>query len=462
MRPTRMHWLGLGLACLLLSGGMAPPEGPSTVAPASKSFVLISLDTTRADHLHCYGYALPTSPTLDRLAAQGILFENVITQAVNTGPSHATIFTGLLPISHQVRFNGEPLSIEFETLATLLGKAGYRTAAFVSGYTLLASQSGLQRGFEVYDDRFSGQDRRAEETVDHALEWLKGLSPDKPYFLFVHLFDPHGKYDPPAGFADKFRKGSYPALASGDGIPEYQKLTTAAGEVSRDPLDYISRYDGEIAYADSQIARLLAQVGDQPVVLFTSDHGETLVERDYYFSHGARLNDEALKVPLILRAPRLKLKGKRIGGIAALVDLLPTALSTLGLPVPPRLPGRNLLPYARLGAIPPGGAVVTEGRGVPMTLEGRRVTFPLHGLIYSARGEHSKIIDYPTSIGPVYQVFDLDKDRLEKNPTSGDETARRNPVYQTLDLYLAGGRSPAPPELDEETKKKLRALGYVN
>lgn len=465
MRPTRIQVLWVCALGLLLPGG-SPPPGQSGLPPppagAAKSLVLISLDTTRADHLHCYGYPLPTSPTLDRLASEGVLFENVITQAVNTGPSHATMFTGLLPMAHQVRFNGVPLSIEFDTLATLLAKAGYKTAAFVSGYTLLASQSGLQRGFEVYDDQFTGQDRRAAETVDRALAWLKGVAPDKPYFLFVHLFDPHGKYDPPAGFAEKFRTGSYPAIPATETIPEYQVLETAGGGVSRDPLDYISRYDGEIAYADSQLARLLAQVGERPVILFTSDHGETLVERDYHFSHGARLNEEALRVPLLLRAPGLKLKGKRVGGTAALVDLLPTALAALGQSVPAKLSGRNLLPFARLGTIPAGGAAVSEGKAVPMNLDGRRVIFPPRGLIFSARGDRYKIIAYPTATGALYEVFDLETDRTEKKPTLGSQAARQTPVYQALDLYLAGGRIPAPPELDEETKKKLRSLGYVN
>src|SRR5262249_47500701 len=150
-------------------GAGAPPPAPTT---PPRSLLLISLDTTRADHLHCYGYALPTSPALDRLASAGVLFENAFTHAVNTGPSHVSIFTGLLPMAHQVRFNGVPLSPEFDTLATLLAKAGYRTAAFVSGYTLLASQCGLNRGFEVYDDDFTTQDRRADKTVDRALAWL--------------------------------------------------------------------------------------------------------------------------------------------------------------------------------------------------------------------------------------------------------------------------------------------------
>lgn len=456
------------VACLLLAGlclllfGAAPAPSPAPKPSTPPSLVLISLDTARSDHLHCYGYPLPTSPALDRLASEGFLFENAITQAVNTGPSHATIFTGLLPMGHGVRFNGVPLSVEFETLATLLAKAGYRNGAFVSGYTLIASQCGLQRGFEVYDDQIKGEDRRAGETVDRALAWLKGLSSEKPYFLFLHLFDPHGKYDPPAGFAEKFRTGKYDPIPNADLIPEYQRLEMPGGGISRDPLDYISRYDGEIAYADSQIARLLAQIGEKTVVIFTSDHGETLVESDYYFSHGARLSEEALRVPLIIRAPGLSLKGKRIGGLATLADVLPTALALLEQPQPRRLAGRSLIPFAQIGAVSPGSAAISEGRAVSMSLDGRRLSFPPRGLIFSARGDRYKLIDYPTSAGSFYQLFDLVEDRGEKHPTYGAEAARKSPVYQALDLYRVSGRTPEPPELDEEAKKKLRSLGYVN
>ncbi|PYQ10498.1 MAG: hypothetical protein DMH00_11020 [Acidobacteria bacterium] len=448
------------LPALLLLAGPAPP--PASPPPAPKSLILISLDTTRADHLHCYGYPLRTSPALDRLASEGIVFEKAFTQAVNTGPSHASLLTGLAPIAHGSRINGVPLNPEFVTLPILLAKSGYRTAAFVSGYTLLASQTGFNRGFEIYDDKFAGQDRRASETVDRAVAWLKTLPKDSSYFLFVHLFDPHGKYDPPEGFAEKFRVGKYEPISDPELIPDYQRLETPGGGFSKDPLDYVSRYDGEIAYADSQIARLLAEAGDKPTVVFTADHGETLVDRDYYFSHGSRMNEEALRVPLILRVPDRGLRGKRVTGMAQLVDVLPTVLTLLGQPLPPRLAGRNLLPYARLGAIPPGGVVLSEGHAAPMTVGGHHLVFPPRGLIFSARGDRFKLIGYPTTSGRIFELFDLEKDPGERTGVLGEEAARASPVYSALDLYLATGRAPEPPELDDETKKKLRSLGYVN
>jgi arylsulfatase A-like enzyme len=443
------------LCGLLLPAASAPP--PST----PRSLLLISLDTTRADHLHCYGYPLPTSPAIDALAAGGILFERAFTQAVNTGPAHATLLTGLAPIAHGVRFNGAPLSSEFTTLSVLLSGAGYKTAAFVSGYTMMAAQTGFDRGFEVYNDQFTGQERRSDQTVDLALAWLKSVPAGKPYFLFVHLFDPHGRYDPPEGGA-AFRKGSYEPIPAVDEIPEYQRLERKGGGVSLDPLDYISRYDAEIAHADSQIKRLLEGAGDRAVIAFTSDHGETLVERGYYFSHGAMLTDEALRIPLIVRTGDSKLKGKRIRGTAQLVDVMPTLLSALHQKVPDRLPGRNLLPFARAGAIPPGTVVISEARATPQSTEGRSLAFPPRSLLISARSETSKLISYPSTAGLSYGFFDLASDPLEKSGSSSSEKARASSLFTSLDLYRNGGRLPDPPEPDEETKKKLRSLGYID
>jgi arylsulfatase A-like enzyme len=364
-------------------------------------------------------------------------------------------------MTHGLRFNGAALSSEFPTLPVLLSAGGYKTGAFVSGYTMMAAQTGFDRGFETYEDRFTGQERRSQQTVDLALAWLKSVPPGKPYFLFVHLFDPHGKYDPPGGGA-AFRKGSYEPIPSVDEIPEYQRLERPGGGVSLDPLDYVSRYDGEIAHADSQIKRLLDQVGNRTVVAFTSDHGETLAERDYYFSHGAMLTDEALRIPLILRSGDPGLKRKRVGGTAQLLDLMPTLLSLLGQPVPGRLPGRNLLPFARTGAIPPGTIVISEARATAQSAKGRNLVFPPRSLVLSARNESSKLLAYPGAGSVTYQIFDLASDPLEKLGSFAAEKARTSTLFPSLDLYRNGGRLPDLPELDEETKKKLRSLGYLN
>ena len=458
---------GILLAAFIMAAP-APARAPETATPAAPkpvapppSVVLIILDTARADHFHCYGYPLPTTPAIDRLASEGALFLGAVSQAVNTNPSHASLLTGLFPNAHGNHYNSTPLDPGFETLTTILAKAGYRTGAFVSGYTMVASQSGFNRGFEIYDDQVTGQERKGAETVDRALTWLRSLPPEKPYFLFVHLFDPHGRYDPPPGFAEKFRTGKYDPIPESGEIPDYQRLEVG-GVLSRDPLDYISRYDGEIHYGDAQIGRLLKAVGEKPVVVFAADHGETLVERDYYFSHGARLNEEAVRVPLILRFPEKGLRGKRIGGVAQLVDVLPTLLSVLGRPAPQRLAGRSLLPFIRAGGIPQGGTAISEARAAPMLLGGQRVTFPLRTFILSARNDRYKLISYPTRPKATLELFDLEKDPAERNNIASTDLQRASSLFTALDLYLVSGRPPQPPDLDEEAKKKLRSLGYVD
>jgi len=455
---------GILLAAFTLAAP-APARAPKTATPKGvvppASVVLIILDTARADHFHCYGYPLPTTPAIDRLASEGALFLGAISQAVNTNPSHASLLTGLLPNAHGNHYNSTPLDPAFETLTTILAKAGYRTGAFVSGYTMVASQSGFNRGFEIYDDQISGQERRGAETVDRALTWLRSLPPEKPYFLFVHLFDPHGNYDPPPGFAEKFRTGKYDAIPGSGEIPAYQQLEIG-GVLSRDPLDYISRYDGEILYGDAQIGRLLEAVGEKPVVVFAADHGETLVDRDYYFNHGARLNEEAVRVPLIFRFPEKGLRGKRIGGVAQLVDVLPTLLSYLGETGPSRLAGRSLLPFIRSGGIPPGGTAISEARASQMVLDGRRVSFPLRTFILSARNDRYKLISYPTGAKATLELFDLKKDPAERNSIASTDLQRASSLLTALDLYLTSGRPPQPPDLDDEAKRKLRSLGYVD
>jgi arylsulfatase A-like enzyme len=458
---------GFLLAVLLAASaaGSAPQRPPSAPAAGDalrRSLLLVTFDTTRADHVGCYGYRLPTTPTVDRLAAEGVRFDHAFAPAVNTVPSHATIFTGLYPSGHGSRFNAVPLNPEFPTLTSILAEAKYATAAFVSGNTLVASQSGLERGFSVYDDGFTGQDRPAAVTVDRAVAWLKQRPADRPYFLFVHLFDPHGRYEPPAEYAKRFRTGKYEPIPAPDAIPAYQRQEAEGGSVSLDPLDYVSRYDGEIAYADAQLARLLEAAGRDPLVVFTADHGETLVERDYHFQHGARLNDEAIRIPLIIRFPEPKLRGRRVSGTAQLIDLFPTVLRYLGFPVPRRLPGRDLMRFIRAGAIPPGGVVISEARADPIEIGDRSLTFPPRSVILSARNERYKLIRYPSLPAPTHELFDLGKDPGEKTNLYPARPPASGPLFEALDLYQTMGKPPEPPDLDEATREKLRSLGYIN
>jgi arylsulfatase A-like enzyme/Flp pilus assembly protein TadD len=284
----------------------------TATATPQTNLLLVTIDTLRADRVSAYGYEAVETPALDRLAAEGVLVEDATVQCPQTRPSHVTIFTGLYPYEHGVRDNYSPaLAPEFPTLATILSESGYEAGAFVGAYPC-SSDSGLGRGFSRYDDPFSGGkqattrenrvERRAVEVVDAALEWLRRPR-RQPFFAWVHVFDPHHPYDPPAPFSRRY-----------------------SGRL----------YDGEVAYSDSQLARLLAfldEAGltDDTLVVVTSDHGEGLGDHGEQ-EHLFFLYDSTLQVPLLLRWPGVLPAGARIRGQFRSVDLLPTLLDLLGLP----------------------------------------------------------------------------------------------------------------------------------
>jgi|CXWL01.1.fsa_nt_gi arylsulfatase A-like enzyme/Tfp pilus assembly protein PilF len=302
----------------LLAGA---PAWPAAAVPGP-DLVLVTLDTTRADHLGAWGWPYARTPNLDRLAARGTRFESCDTAAPVTLVSHASIFTGLFPPRHGVRDNGTfTLDAGVETLAERLRAAGYDTAAVVSA-VVLAKRHGLDQGFRVYEDDLGAgyagatqvDERRAEATTETALKVVAGLR--HPYFLWVHYYDPHEEYRPPTRFAS---------------------------------LDGPSRlYDGEIAYVDEQLGRLLTAVGDRAVVTVVGDHGEMLGEHGEA-THGLLLYAAARRVPLLLAGPGVP--AGRVGrSLTRTVDVMPTLLSLAGQSLPSGLDGVALLPAAQPAA----------------------------------------------------------------------------------------------------------------
>ncbi|MEJ2085323.1 MAG: sulfatase, partial [Acidobacteriota bacterium] len=272
IRNRRLRWMCSrvalsSLVCILLSA--CAPDSPD-------NFVLISLDTVRRDHLSAYGYERPTSPFLDSLADDGVLFLDAFAQATNTAPSHASMFTGLYPQTHGLLRNGYPLPAEGPlTMAELLRSHGFRTGAFISGYTLESDISGLNRGFEIYDDEFGDTSRDGSSTLERALAWLAGLGPEERFFLFFHVFDVHGPYVPPAEVDGLFESSEPgPKLPR---IAKYQKQVSESGERIANENFYVDRYDELVRYQDGLVERLLQTIDlTDTVVLITADHGETL------------------------------------------------------------------------------------------------------------------------------------------------------------------------------------------
>lgn len=286
---------------------LALPVAACSHQPQPRNVIFITLDTMRADRLPVYGFDAVATPTLDRLAAEGVVFEQAFAAVPLTLPSHATLFTGLYPPRHSVHDNaGAPLAAEFETLAEVLASRGLVSAAFVSS-AVLAPGRGLEQGFNTYSlgkkecPGSAGTRRPADEVVDESLEWLAGQGAS-PFFLWMHLYDTHAPIRVPF------------------------ELTLAHG----DP------YLAAIAYEDSQIARVvdyLEERGllDESLVVVAGDHGESLGDHGEE-SHGLFVYDAALRVPLIVRGPGIA--PARVGAAVRLIDVMPTVLDLFGVRSP--------------------------------------------------------------------------------------------------------------------------------
>jgi arylsulfatase A-like enzyme len=296
------------------------------------NIVLISIDTLRRDHCSAYGYARDTTPSLSGFARQATSFDLAYSPTSTTGPTHASLFTGLYPIAHRVLKNGLQLSKEHETLAEILKAEDYQTAAIVSSFVLDA-KFGYAQGFAYYDDDFEFSqstisptqweghrvdgafDRRADYATDRAIGWLKNhRRSNQPFFLFVHYFDPHDPYTPPQPFADRFVPPNAPAKSL---------------------KSYIGRYDDEIAFTDQQLGNLLdalkqMALEEQTLVVILSDHGEGLMNHGHMY-HGVHIYEEAVRVPLLFRWPNRIPSGRVLSAPVGLISFTPTILDLVNI-----------------------------------------------------------------------------------------------------------------------------------
>ncbi len=390
------------------------------------SVLLVSVDTLRADALGCYGRANAGTPWIDRLAAEGVRFETAHAHNVVTLPSHANLLSGQYPLHHGVRDNtGFRFPADRPTLATRLREKGWRTGAFLSAFPL-DSRFGLDRGFEVYDDRLGGAEtsaaflvpeRRGSETVRAAVRWIESVRGQR-FLGFVHLYEPHFPYEPPQPFATRFR-----------GEP----------------------YQGEVAATDASLESLLAPLAEagaraRTLVVFTSDHGESLGEHGET-THGVFAYEATLRVPLVLWAPGL-LTPRVVSTPVRHIDVLPTLLDAVGLEVPADLPGRSLLPViAAAGGPAPGSYLEALSSSL------NRGWAPLHGTIH----EGLKYVDLPLP-----ELYDLREDPGERRnlaATRPQDLERMRALLARLRADDLGVGSRVREE--EATLERLRALGYV-
>jgi len=393
---------------------------------AGWNILLVSIDTLRADRVGCYGGRVAGTPVIDRLAKEGIRFVNAISAVPLTLPSHATMLTGLNPPHHGVRNNGTfRLGNESTTLAELLASRGYRTAAMVSAF-VMDRQFGLAQGFEDYDDDLtvgdqpsqgSFRERRAEITNRGAIDWLRKHGRER-FFLFVHYFDPHWPYAAPSPFKEQYLKHPY---------------------------------DGEIAYVDQQIGRLLDALDEtgarsHTLVVLTSDHGESLGEHGE-LSHGVFIYDATQRVPLIVSGSSRLPQGVVMDHQVGLVDIVPTVLDLLGIERPSEVEGHNM--FQR----PIGSRLVyMESLGAEL----------MHGCapLFGVRSDKTKFV-----YAPKPELYDLRADPGEVKNLYAERREEAETLYASLrgfagdDLAFSGHRQGLP--LSEEAAERLRALGYI-
>lgn len=462
-------WL-LGCVWLMwtvtVSGG-APPARPPNI-------ILIVVESLRSDHVGCFGHAYDTTPTIDALAADGMLFRRAFASSGWTMPSVMSLLTSLPPSEHGAVSYHHSLATDRTTLATELRRGGYRTAGIVANPTL-SGEYGFRRGFDLYDDFTILRDipidgntghGRAEpihvrstsaDTTRLAVPWLaaRKAEPATPFFLFLFYFDPHYDYIPMPPYNTRFTDAQYSGLQDGRNIRSLRNR-----RLSPDDQNQIrALYDGEIRCVDDQIGRLMAelrrlQLADSTLVLVTGDHGDEFWDHGGT-AHGHTLYDDLLHVPLVMRLPGGRYAGVRIDANVGLIDLMPTLLDAAGLPVPAQCQGRSLMPCLN-GEVPSDVPLIAE-----TSIDGRLSSIRM--------GSRKAIIEHAaTPSGDVLLLFDLGGDPHERRNLTG--TRRESEFAPLLDLLRARARPgdaehpPADtkrPALSPALLQQLKSLGYV-
>lgn len=432
------------LACLAVLAASAfaadQPDAPNP-APAIPNIILITMDTTRADRMGFLGSKRGLTPNLDKLAQQSAVFTRAYSQAPLTPTSHATILTGTYPQYHQVLTFPIPLGRDIPFLPEILKNHGYATAAVVGSLALDPNWGvpGFDRGFDSYDAHFNQADytpenrestteRRAGVVVQHALDWLDGHQ-KSPFFLWIHVFDPHDPYEPPEPYKTKYAK---------------------------------ALYDGEIAYTDFALGNFFNQLKsrglyDGAIIAMTADHGESLGAHGED-QHGIFLYDETIHVPLLIKLPQGATAGKRVDDRVELADIMPTILGALGIDVPEKVQGQSLLGFLKPGTIAGDAAAAAwHDRGAYSQADYAHVSYGWSALQSLRTGKYLFVE------APRRELYDDVAD-----PKAAHNLAPASPaVADTLSTRLKDfqqkttntGETPKA-VLDAATIKKLAALGY--
>jgi arylsulfatase A-like enzyme len=469
---------GMAAAAIALAG--CGPSDPSTPAPRRDgprpNLLLVSIDSLRADHVGCYGYPRPTTPTLDALAEGGVRFETATSTTSWTLPSHAALFTGLPDSSHGLVDNGLRLDDGHLTLAETLREAGYETAGFYGG-PYLHPTFGLAQGFDHYESCISGfgddtteeavrAEARAGEAASHsdvtgprtvaAVEaFLERRAADdpRPLFLFVHFWDVHYDYIAPPEYVARFDPDYRGTL---DGVDVMNNPRIRPGMPARDLAHLVALYDAEIRFTDDLLARLIAAFqgaagDDGTVVAVTSDHGEEFLEHGSR-GHAQTLYDEVLKIPLVVHAPGRVPEGVVVETPVRIVDIMPTLLGIAGIEKPASATGRDLSGLWRDGAgeVPPALA---------------ELHLDAHEL-FALRTRDAKVLDSPGG-GAWFDLADDPHERRALPPSGlrffwGRMQLRRAVDEARASREAAGHPGARPVDLADDIRERLEGLGYVD
>jgi arylsulfatase A-like enzyme/Tfp pilus assembly protein PilF len=431
----------LGVVLLAASAGAATSAAPQVTASPHPNIVLITLDTTRADRMGFLGSVRGLTPNLDELARRSLFFARAYAQVPLTTPSHAAILTGTYPRFNHVNYMGDPLGDALPFLPEILHKNGYRTAAFVGALVLDPRKlaPGFQRGFDTYDagfhrrrgseDRYRSLERRGEEVVNRALGWLS-KQPAGPFFLWVHLYDPHDPYSPPEPYKTRYQS---------------------------------EPYDGEIAYTDSVVGRLTTGLRtrglfDSTLLAVMADHGEAFGEHGENH-HGIFLYDETIHVPLLFKLPGQHSSRKVEAGVG-LVDVAPTILEAAHLPVPPAMQGESVLRFMKLGQ-----AVAANQ---PSDSNLQRGVYAESGYGHLSFGWSTlrswRIGKYLYIEAPERELYDQSADPLAAHNLAPDSKAVADTAAaQIAEFYRkTKGAAAENTKLSAEQNESLHALGYLS
>jgi arylsulfatase A-like enzyme len=433
---------------------------PLAAGATGRPIILVSLDTMRGDRLGALGYPKPLTPHLDALAREGVVFEQATSNAPWTLPSHASIFTSLLPFDHGATRETRPLRPSVSTLAERLRNAGYRTAAFTGG-AYVSSGFGFGQGFEIYEDRSEG----AEGIAAAALAWVRTVK-DQPFFIFVHTYEIHFPYTHTQFVDESFlAQGKKPMT-----VKELAALHRGKLVLSSEDRRFESElYDGDVASADAIMGGMLEQMRhdgilDRAILVVLSDHGDDLWDHADYWSpgHGHSVYQELLHVPLIVRSPGLVPPGGRIRTPVSLLDVLPTLLALEGIPGETTDQGRSLAASLTHGI---------EPAQVPMNAEATQ-----YGADRFARRDGKfKVIITPSPeevqagikvhVSPL-EVYDLLTDPHEKHDLSAAIPPEVSGLIEELwkrveRVWRRGSGAERSAPIPQELEEQLRSLGYI-